>query len=87
MPQWLAPFGLQTISTGWEIARLAVPVMAPVSLLSGLLFTRLGTDLRAHAMPITGATAVLTLANTADVMLFFHPCLLISTLLSFPMIG
>jgi len=47
-----------------EILRVGVPLMLPVSLLSGAIFTLLGSSLRAHLPSVVTTAGILTLANT-----------------------
>ena len=47
------------------ILRIGAPLMLPVSCVSGIFFTLLGTALRSHLASETEAAGVLTLANTA----------------------
>ena len=52
-----------------EVAFLALPLVFPVSFLSGLLFTVLGRALQDHLGDETRTTGVLTVANTLGAML------------------
>ena len=63
-PRAIEPLGLSSITGAAAIVRVAVPLMLPVSLLSGIFFTLAGAALRGHAESHVEATGVLTLANT-----------------------
>jgi predicted membrane-bound spermidine synthase len=56
-------------STVLDVALLALPLVFPVSFLSGLLFTAIGRALQDHLGDETRTTGVLTLANTLGAML------------------
>ena len=58
------PMGAQWVETMAGYFRLAVPLMLPVSLLSGVLFTLLGRALQAELGESTRSAGLLTLANT-----------------------
>ena len=49
----------------WDIVKVAAPLLLPVSLLSGILFTILGAALRRSATSDPQTAGMLTLANTA----------------------
>ncbi len=53
----------------WAVLKLALPLMFPVSLLSGVLFTLLGQAIYREASGETRAAGFLALANTAGAML------------------
>lgn len=56
-------------TVGWVFIERAVRLMLPVSVLSGVLFTRLGTELHTELGSETRAAGYLTLANTLGAML------------------
>ena len=56
-------------STMTDVGLLALPLVFPVSFLSGLLFTAIGRALQDHLGDETRTTGVLTLANTLGAML------------------
>jgi len=60
---WFYPAGAPDYSSGATVLR-AVTLMFPVAFLSGVLFTLLGTALKAEIAHETRAAALLTLANT-----------------------
>jgi spermidine synthase len=68
-PRVLHPLGLTSITSSDAILHVAVPLMLPVSLLSGIFFTLIGAALREAAGSDIEATGVLTLANTAGAAL------------------
>jgi len=68
-PLILKPLALQNIRTVLDILHLNVPLMFPVSFLSGIFFTLVGAALRNHLASETAATGVLTLANTTGAAL------------------
>jgi hypothetical protein len=49
----------------WDILKVGAPLLLPVSFLSGILFTLLGTRLRSSVPSDSQAAGILTLANTA----------------------
>jgi spermidine synthase len=61
---------LASLQTGsiFAPAALAIALMAPASLLSGLVFTALGAQLRSAVPDAAASTGVLTLANTVGAM-------------------
>ena len=63
-PHAIEPLGLSSITGATAILQVAVPLMLPVSLLSGIFFTLTGVALRDQAGSNIEATGVLTLANT-----------------------
>jgi spermidine synthase len=63
-PSVIAPFGLESITQPDAIVRVSLPLMLPVSLISGVFFPLVGAALRA-GLPSEVATAgTLTLVNT-----------------------
>lgn len=60
----VAPYGFQSINRALDVLWLSAALMFPVSLLSGALFTWIGTALAREVQPDTRATGLLTLANT-----------------------
>jgi spermidine synthase len=65
-PLIIGPFSSSPyiISNTAEILRVALPLMFPVSFLSGIFFTLVGAALRHNLASETATTGVLTLANT-----------------------
>ncbi len=63
-PAVVPPMGAPALDTIAGYFRLGVPLMLPVCLLSGLLFTLLGRALHAELGESTRAAGLLTLANT-----------------------
>ena len=68
-PDVIQPFETQLIERPGEILRVGLPLMLPVSLLSGVFFTLAGSGVRASRASDSNATGVLTLANTAGAAL------------------
>ena len=68
-PFVVAPFETLQIMEPGDILRVAVPLMLPVSLLSGAFFTLAGAGLRGSLATETETTGVLTLANTTGAAL------------------
>ena len=68
-PLVVAPFDTAQISRPVDILRVGVPLMLPVSLISGALFTAVGAGLRRRLASATETTGVLTLANTTGAAL------------------
>jgi spermidine synthase len=68
-PSWLPPPGGDVADTWREVLVLALPLMFPVSLLSGLLFTFLGAALNRILAAETRSAGFLTLANTTGAMI------------------
>jgi spermidine synthase len=62
------PTGETVLATLGGYFRLAVPLMMPVSVLSGLLFTLLGRALHVEVGESTRSAGLLTLANTVGAM-------------------
>jgi spermidine synthase len=60
----IRPYGTLQLSGAADILHLAVPLMLPVSVMSGALFTLLGAALRKTLDSDTVTTGVLTFANT-----------------------
>jgi spermidine synthase len=63
-PRALAPFGLSSISRPEDILRISLPLMLPVSFVSGMFFPMVGAALRAALTSDVEAAGVLTLVNT-----------------------
>jgi len=65
-PLVIGPFAAspQVIIQTVDILRIALPLMFPVSFLSGIFFTLVGAALRTHLASETETTGILTLANT-----------------------
>jgi spermidine synthase len=68
-PAIVQPLAPHLITTASEILRIGIPLMFPVSFLSGIFFTLAGTALRAHLASETETTGILTLANTTGAAL------------------
>jgi predicted membrane-bound spermidine synthase len=70
-PLVIAPFATSfyAIIKTLDILRLGVPLMFPVSFLSGVFFTLMGAALRTTVASETAATGTLTLANTVGAAL------------------
>ena len=68
-PYAVAPFETLQIMAPGDILRVAVPLMLPVSVLSGAFFTLAGAGLRGSLATETETTGVLTLANTTGAAL------------------
>lgn len=68
-PYVLAPFGSQVIRDSFGIARVALPMMLPVSITSGIFFTLAGAALRARSDSASETAGALTFANTAGAAL------------------
>ena len=68
-PMIVQPLAPHLIITASEILRIGIPLMLPVSFLSGIFFTLAGTALRAHLASETETTGILTLANTTGAAL------------------
>ena len=68
-PLVVAPFDTVQIMGPNDVLRVGVPLMLPVSLISGVLFTSLGAGLRRCLVSATETTGVLTLANTTGAAL------------------
>jgi spermidine synthase len=64
LPAAIAPFQSQLIGKPLDILRVALPLMAPVCLGSGMLFTLLAAGFRRSTTSDVRAAGVLTLANT-----------------------
>jgi len=61
-------FGPRSALTAWETLELALPLMLPTSLLSGVLFTLLGEALHADIESPPRCSGLLALANTTGAM-------------------
>ncbi len=68
-PLIVAPFGDREIAGFASVLRVSVPLMFPVSFLSGIFFTLVGTALRRAYPSATTTTGVLTFANTTGAAL------------------
>ncbi len=68
-PLVLAPFGDKEISGFTPVLRVALPLMLPISLLSGAFFTLVGAALRREYPSAASATGGLTFANTTGAAL------------------
>ena len=68
-PAVLGRFGARGVASVGGVAALAVPLMLPTCLLSGLLFPLLGAAVREDRSSAAGAAGLLTLANTLGAML------------------
>ena len=68
-PLVIEPFETSQIMTPVEILQVGVPLLLPVSLISGVFFTVVGTGLRRSLVSASETTGVLTLANTAGAAL------------------
>jgi spermidine synthase len=64
VPWVISTMAVRPLRSAAEILRLGIPLMLPVSLLSGAIFTLLGSSLRAHLPTVVTTAGVLTLANT-----------------------
>ena len=63
-PSVIAPFGLSSITQPSAILRVALPLMLPVSFVSGMFFPLAGAALRSSLSSEIETAGVLTLANT-----------------------
>ena len=68
-PMMIEPLAPGSITRTLAILQIGVPLMFPVSFLSGIFFTLAGAALRAHLHSETEATGVLALANTTGAAL------------------
>ena len=68
-PRVIRPFETRLITGAVEVLQVGVPLMFPVSLLSGVLFTFIGAALRDRCTSPAETTGTLTLANTAGAAL------------------
>jgi spermidine synthase len=68
-PAVLGRFGVKAVSSVGGVGVLALPLMLPTCLLSGLLFPLLGEAVRQRRTSDAGAVGLLTLANTLGAML------------------
>ena len=69
LPALAAPYASRVLAGPQEILALALPLMLPVCVLSGLFFTLAGQGLRGRVSSATAASGLLTLANTAGAVL------------------
>lgn len=81
-PLVVAPYTDVVISNTWDILAIGIPLMFPVSFLSGFFFTVLGTALRKTSKSDVATTGSLTFSNTCGAALgafcagfFFLPVL------------
>lgn len=63
-PLYLSPLGFRPVAGASAVALVALPLMFPVSLLSGVLFTLIGVILHRQLRVESAAAGALTLANT-----------------------
>ena len=63
-PSVIEPFGLESITQAEAIVRVSLPLMFPVSLISGMFFPLVGAALRAGLTSEIVTAGTLTLANT-----------------------
>jgi predicted membrane-bound spermidine synthase len=68
-PTILAPFAGASIIGFGPVLKISIPLMFPVSFLSGIFFTFVGTALRRDFPTATATTGVLTFANTVGATL------------------
>ncbi len=68
-PRVVEPFGQQALRSLFEVLLVSIPLMFPVSFLSGVFFTLVGTALRETCPSAASTTGVLTLANTTGAAL------------------
>ena len=68
-PLFVAPFGHKEITGFVSVLRISVPLILPVSFLSGIFFSLAGSALRREYPSATATTGVLTLANTTGAAL------------------
>lgn len=68
-PVVIQPFGLSTIERTTEILQIGVPLMFPVSFLSGVFFTLVGAALHDNLISEIQTTGILTFANTTGAAL------------------
>ena len=68
-PLVIEPFETSQILRPVEILQVGVPLLLPVSLISGVFFTVVGAGLRRSLVSASETTGVLTLANTAGAAL------------------
>ena len=66
---FIEPYKTSLISVPLDILHVGVPLMLPISFLSGIFFTLVGAVLRNNLPSEAGTTGVLTLANTAGAAL------------------
>lgn len=68
-PNVVSPFRQAVITRAPAILSIGLPLMFPVSFLSGIFFTLIGAALREHLASEMAATGVLTFANTTGAAL------------------
>ena len=68
-PSMIAPFGLASITQPAAIVRIALPLMLPVSFVSGIFFPLVGAALRSGLASEIETAGVLTLVNTVGAAL------------------
>jgi spermidine synthase len=68
-PAYLTSFGIDLVVGAAAIVKVGVPLMFPVSFLSGVFFTLVGAALRDDAPSDSAAAGALTFANTIGAML------------------
>ena len=68
-PLIIAPFEGASIVGFFPVLRVSIPLMFPVSFLSGIFFTFAGTALRREYPSATATTGILTFANTTGATL------------------
>ncbi|MFQ5587934.1 MAG: fused MFS/spermidine synthase [Nitrospiria bacterium] len=68
-PSVVKPYTQAVITRATDILQIGIPLMLPVSFLSGLFFTLIGSALRRHLSSETATTGSLTLANTTGAAL------------------
>jgi predicted membrane-bound spermidine synthase len=83
LPDVLAPFRSRILLAPQDVLAVALPLMLPTSLLSGALFTLMGTALKAEGHDASRAAGALSFSNTMGAM--FGP--LLTTVVLLPGIG
>jgi spermidine synthase len=63
-PSVIAPFGLESITQPDAIVRISLPLMFPISVISGIFFPLVGAALRAGLTSEIATAGTLTLVNT-----------------------
>src|SRR5262245_40162609 len=63
-PSVIEPFGLESITQPEAIVRVSLPLMFPVSFISGMFFPLVGAALRTELTPEIATAGTLTLVNT-----------------------
>ncbi|MFQ5597427.1 MAG: hypothetical protein ACE5GK_05190 [Nitrospiria bacterium] len=81
-PIFIEPYTGSVIHRTLDILGIGIPLMLPVSFLSGLLFTLIGSALKNHLHTETATTGLLTFANTMGAALgaFFAGFVLLPTI-------